>query len=84
MNGYFSELNKNKYLTVVPANESKKKKKKLRKHEELWSKIRNLIESITKNSYDYDEKHKKLKLKIHNATIVVRASFTKITNIIPR
>ena len=83
MNGYFSELNKNKYLTVVPANESNKKKK-LRKHEELWSKIRNLIESITKNSYDYDEKHKKLKLKIHNATIVVRASFTKITNIIPR
>ena len=25
VNGYFSELNKNKYLTLVPANESKEK-----------------------------------------------------------
>ena len=39
------------------------RKKNLRKHEELWSKIRNLIESITKNSYDYDEKHKKTQIK---------------------
>ena len=27
----------------------------IKKYEELWSKIRNLIRSITKNSDDYDE-----------------------------
>ena len=32
---------------LVPSNESKKKK-----YEELWSKIRDLITSITKNSED--------------------------------
>ena len=32
-----------------------KAKKKKKKYEELWSKIRNLIRSITKNSDDYDE-----------------------------
>ena len=39
MNGYFKEINKSKYLTRVPTNESKKK---LKKNEELWSKIRDL------------------------------------------
>ena len=31
MNGYFVEINGNKYLTPVPANEKKKKKKKKKK-----------------------------------------------------
>ena len=34
-------------------------KEKLKKYEELWSKIRDLIRSITKKSNDYDEKHMK-------------------------
>ena len=38
-----------------------KGKKKLKKYEELWSKIRNLVRSITKNSDDYDEKYMKIK-----------------------
>ena len=42
MNGYFEEINENKY-------------------EELWSKIRDLIKLITKNSDDYDEKYMKTK-----------------------
>ena len=44
---------------LVPITESKSK---IKKNEELWSKIRdNLIRSITKNSDDYDEKYMKIK-----------------------
>ena len=48
VNGYFEEVNGNKYLILVPANESKEK---IEKYEELWSKIRDLIISVTKNSF---------------------------------
>ena len=51
VSGYFEEINKIKYLTLVPTTESKEKNKK---YEELRSKIRDLISSIAKNSYDYD------------------------------
>ena len=44
MNGYFEKNDGNKYLTLVPTNESKGK---IKKYEELWSKIRDLIRSIT-------------------------------------
>ena len=54
VNGYFEEINKSKYLTEVPTNESKEK---IKKYEELWGKIRDLIISMTKNSDDYDEKY---------------------------
>ena len=49
------KTNGNKYLMLVPTNESKEK---IKKYEELFIKIRDLIRSITKNSddYDYDEK----------------------------
>ena len=36
-------------------------KKKFKKCEELWSKIKDLIRSITKNSDEYDEKYMKIK-----------------------
>ena len=54
MKVYFEEINKSKYLTLVPTNESKEN---ILKNEELWSKIRDLDRSMTKNSYDYDERH---------------------------
>ena len=38
-----------------------KAKEKIFKNEELWSTIRDLIRSITKNSDDYDEKYLKIK-----------------------
>ena len=57
MNGY--EINENKYLTLVPTNESKEK---IRKYEGLRSKIKDLIRSITKNSNDYDENMRKSNL----------------------
>ena len=53
MNGYFAEINESKYLISISTNESKEK---LKKYEELWIKIRDLIRSITKKSDDYDEK----------------------------
>ena len=56
VNGYFEEINENKYSTLVPTNECKEKI-----YEKLWIKIRNLIRSITKNSDNYDEKYMKIK-----------------------
>ena len=43
VNGYFEEINKSRYLMLLPTNESKEKTKI---YEELWSKIRGLIRSI--------------------------------------
>ena len=39
VNGYFEETNGNKYLTPIPANESKEK---IKKYEELWIKLREI------------------------------------------
>ena len=58
VNGYFEEINGNKYLTLVRTNESKEN---IKKYDKLWIKIRDLIRSITKNSDDYDEKYIKIK-----------------------
>ena len=63
MNGYFEEINGNKYVTLVPTNESKEKRKK---YEELCSKISNLIRLITKYSDDYEEKYMKIKFNSNN------------------
>ena len=59
VNGYFEEINENKYLALVPTGESKKKN--IKKCEELGSKIRDLIRSITKNLDDYNESYIKIK-----------------------
>ena len=83
MKGYFEEINKSKNLTLVLTNESKEK---IKKYEELWSKISNSIRSVTKNSDDYDEKYMKIKfnlkikslnktIEIPSMIIVVRAVF---------
>ena len=40
-NGYIEEVSGNKYLTLVLANESKETPKK---YEELWNKIRDLLD----------------------------------------
>ena len=61
LNGYFQEINKNKFSTLDPTNGSKEK---IKKYEELWSKIRDLIRSVTKNSNDYDEKYMKIKFNL--------------------
>ena len=43
---------------LVTANENKEK---IKRYEEQWSKIMDLITSITKKSDDYDEKYMKIK-----------------------
>ena len=58
VNGYFQEMNGNKCLTLVTTNENKEK---IKKYEELWSKVRDLIRLITRNLDDYDEKYMKIK-----------------------
>ena len=72
-------------MTLVPTNESKEMKKK---YEELWSKIRDLIGSVTKDSDDYNENYIKIKcnlddklplnkvIEIHSMIIVVRVAFS--------
>ena len=83
MNGYSQEINRNKYLTL-PTYESKEK---IKKYEELWIKIRDLIRSITKNLDDFDKRYIKFKFDsddelslnktvgIPIMTLVVRAGF---------
>ena len=63
------------------------KAKKKKQYRELWSKIKDSIRSITKNSYDYDEKYIKIKfdsddnlplnktIEISIVTIAIRAVF---------
>ena len=84
VNGYFEEINKSKYLTLVPTNERKEK------YEELWNKIRDLIKSVAKHSDEYGEKYIKIKfnsddelplnktVEIPSIIIVVRAVLHKI------
>ena len=72
-------------MKLVLTNESKEK---------LWNKIKDLIRSITKSSDDYDEKYLKIKsnsddelplnktIEIPSMTIVFRAVFIKMTNIV--
>ena len=52
MNGYFDEINENKYLILVPANESKEK---IKKYEELCIIIRDLIRSVIRKPDDSDK-----------------------------
>ena len=40
-NGYIEENNRNKYLTIIPTNESKDMSKK---YEEIWSKTKDLVD----------------------------------------
>ena len=84
VNGFFEEIIKSKYLTLVAISESKEK---IKKYEELWSRIRYLIRSITNSSDDYDQKYMEIKfnldeelpliktIEIPSMIIVVRATF---------
>ena len=93
MNGYFEEINISKYLTLVPTNESKEK---IKKYEELWIKIGDLVRSIIKNSDDYDEEYMKIKfssdgelplnktIEIPSMIIVVRAIFLENNKYYPQ
>ena len=49
-----------KETKTVLTNFTNKSKQKIKTYEELWSRIKALIRSITKNSDDYDEKYIKI------------------------
>ena len=80
----FEKINENKYLNLVFTNEIKEM---IKKYEELWNKIRNLIRWITKSADHHGEKHMKIKfdldndlslnktIEIHNMAIYARANF---------
>ena len=80
MNGYFEEINKNKYL--------------IKRYEELWSKIRDLISPVTKNSNDYGERYMKIKFNsddelplnktIYDMIIVIKAVFSENSKYYPQ
>ena len=61
INGCFEEIDGNKYLMLVPTDESKEIMKKC---EELWTKIKDLIRLGTDNSNEYDEKYMKIKFNL--------------------
>ena len=72
VNGYFEEINKVKYLTLVPTNKSKEKK-----YTKLWCNIIDLIRTVTKKSYDYDETYIK-KSKLLHITLTKTNTYVNI------
>ena len=69
----------------MDSKEINESKEKIKKHEELWNKIKDLIRSITKNSDDYYEKYMKIKFDLDdelplNKTIEIFSM--KTTNVI--
>ena len=63
INGYFEEIIRKIYLTIVSTNESTDK---IKKYEEILNKIRDLIRSVTKKLDDYYEQFIKTKLNSDN------------------
>ena len=63
INGYFEEIIRKIYLTIVSTNESTDK---IKKYEEILNKIRELIRSVTKKLDDYYEQFIKTKLNSDN------------------
>ena len=55
VNGYFEEINGNKYLMLAPIAPINESKEKIKKYEELWIKIRDLNKTMTKSADDYDK-----------------------------
>ena len=78
VNGNFEDINKNKYLTLVPSNESNEK---IKKYEELRSKIKDLIRSVTKNADNYDKKY--IKIKINSNGELPLNKMTEIHGMVP-
>ena len=63
INGCIEESNGNKYLTLILTDEGKDT---LKKNEELWNKIRDLVRSTTNNSDSYNEKYVKIKFNSYD------------------
>ena len=86
VNGYFEEISAKKYVTLIPANESKEKK-----NMKNMSKIRDLNSSMTKKPDDYDENYNSNNelllnktIEIPSMTIVVRDIFRESNKYYPK
>ena len=76
---------------LVPTDESKDI---LQKYDELWTKVKDLIRSITNNSDDYDKKYMKIKFnsydilppkktpELHNMVIIMISVFYELHNMV--
>ena len=85
VDGYFEEINGNKYLTLQVSTD--KNKKVLTKYTEFWDEIKNSIEKINNKLGEFGKDFMKIKfnsddslplnktLKLHNMTIMVRSVF---------
>lgn len=58
LNGYTEKYNENQYLTLTPIN---KRKDTVKKYEELWTKIRDVVCLTSSDSDDDDKKYIKIK-----------------------
>ena len=84
VDGYFEEINGNKYLTLVSTD---KNKEVLTKYTELWDEIKNSIKKINNKLFEYGKDFIKIKfdsddslllnktIKLHNMTIIVQSVF---------
>ena len=54
------------HICHIEESNGNKSKEILKKYEELWNKVRDLIRSITNNPGNYDEKYAKVKFKSHD------------------
>ena len=84
VDGYFEEINWNKYLTLISTD---KNKEVLTKYTELWDEIENSIGKINNKSGEYGQDFMKIKFnsedslplnktpKLYNMTIIVRSVF---------
>ena len=59
LNGYTEKYNENQYLTLTPIN---KRKDTVKKYEELWTKIIDVVCLTSSDSDDDDKKYIKIKL----------------------
>ena len=75
----FEETNENKCLTLVPTNENKEK---IKTYEELWTKIKDLLRSITKSIHDYNTKYIKIKFDSDDGPKPLCIRFNKIDGFI--
>ena len=79
--GYIEESNGNEHLSLVLTDSSfyRRKQRHAKKYEELWNNIRDLIRSISNNSFrpftSIDHLPLKKTLELYNMIIVVRSLF---------
>ena len=78
VNRYFKEINKNKYLTLVPTNEIREI---IRSYAKMRIEIRDLIRWMTKNLDNYDKKYMKIKFNLDDELPLNKKIFTELFTI---